>query len=177
MAAPYFNNYMMQNNIIMLQYILTTIWVGSYNIKLQRAEIHVCGAIKIFLGICEKNTITYIVPKMQCYFFSFVELTEKKPLPGTHDALFYLFSADVGGSGDRNTLSCVFFSFFKHIYIYIYTHLVRHISSARTASYFLLNYITVSRLCLTTTSMANYPRVHFILEFLSRLPPSLSPHW
>jgi len=112
---------MTQNNIIVLQYILTTIWVGSYNIELPRAETHVCSAIKIFLGICEKNTITYIVPKMQCYFFSFVELTEKKPLPGTHDALFYLFSADVGGSGDGNTLSCVFFSFFKHKHIYIHT--------------------------------------------------------
>lgn len=54
--------------------------------------------------------------------------------------------------------------------LYICTLLVvRRISLARTASYFVLNYITVSRLCSTTTSMANYPRVHFILEFLSRL--------
>lgn len=71
-------------------------------------------------------------------------------------------SIHVGGlPGGGNTLSCFFLS--------VRIPCSSRISRARMASYFILNRITVLRLC-STSSMANYPAiVHFISEFLSCL--------
>lgn len=44
-----------------------------------------------------------------------------------------------------------------HNHLYYTTYTVHRISRARTASYFVLNCITVLRLCRSTTSTANYP--------------------
>jgi len=106
------------------------------------------------------------------YFF-FRGINKKKTPVHTTRAFIYSPQTWVVRAMETHWVACFFPSLNINIYIYIY--LVRRISPARTASYFLLNYITVSRLCSTTTSIANYPRVHFILEFLSRPPPSSPP--